>query len=157
MKTTKITHWLPVEDILKKYESEEDKWKKKKWLCIYLWTIKSRTRLELARDSMLWLWTVKKLTAWYNKKWPSYIESNPWKWWDRRNKKIDRKSEKEFFEWLISDAVKWKHNTIKWIEQGYREKINPNLWKWVIFSILHRFERKKKVPRTYHEKKTKKM
>ena len=145
----KIIPHLSVDDLKDRRTKETKEHKKWKWHALYLWMKWWFTKKQLANIVDKHYETIKKLLASYNIKWSSSIETQPWKWWDRRNKKIERKKEKELMDWFISDAIKWKFNTIKWIEQEYKEKINPNLWKWVIFAILERFERTKKVPRTY--------
>lgn len=152
----KIISHLSLDDLKDRRVKETREHKKRKRHALYLWMKWWFTKSQIADIVDKHYETIKKLFASYNLFWPSIIEKLPWKWWDHRNKKIDRKKEKELMESFVWDAIKWKHNTVKHIEQEYREKINPDLWKWVIFAVLERFKRTKKVPRTYHEKKTKK-
>lgn len=124
-----------------------------KRLCIRLWIVRSRTRKELSEDSELWLWTVKILTAWYNKFWPSFIDDKPWKWWDMFSRIVDREKEKEFFKSITEWALQWKYRTANEIAEAYKREVRSDIWKDSIYRILYRLWRKSKVPRQSHPKK----
>ena len=153
MKTTKIADWLSLEEVSKRYEREQDKRKKKKWLCIRLWMVRARTGLELAGDSWLSLSSVRQLTAWYNKFWPWFIDNKPWKWWDRFNRRVDREKEKLFFKSITELALEWKYRTANEIAEAYKKEVRSDIWKDSIYHILYRLWRKSKVPRQSHPKK----
>ena len=153
MRTTHITTRESLEETTKRYETEKDKRKKKKWLCIRLCWIRSRNAEELAEDTGLSKSTVRKTTAWYNKFWPSFIADKPGKWWDRYNKKVDRKKEKEFFKSITTWALKWKYRTANEVAEAYKVEVRWDIWKDSIYCILYRLWWKSGVPRQSHPKK----
>lgn len=152
----KITPHLTTEELKTRRHNEEREHKKRKRHCLYLCS----KNKEYSRND---LWevvdkhpeTIKKLLATYNKLWPKYIDWLEWKWWDRWNKKIDRKREERFFKWIQAEAIAWKHVTARDIEERYEKEVWRKLGKLVIYSVFDRIGWKKKVPRTYHEKKEK--
>lgn len=153
MKTTHIVARESLKEITKRYDNEEDKRKKKKWLCIRLWIVRSRNAKTLAEDSWLSKSVVQKTTAWYNKFWPLFIQDKPGKWWDRYTKKVDREKEKMFFESITTWALKWKYRTADEIAEVYKVEVRWGIWKDSIYCILYRLWWKSWVPRQSHPKK----